>query len=58
MIAHAADIAKRTRGVFDITVGAFKGLWKFDQDMDGTLPEPAEVQAAPRAHRVPAGGAS
>jgi len=44
VIARAQDIAVRTRGVFDITVGAFKGLWKFDQDMDGTLPEPAEVQ--------------
>ena len=31
-------------GVFDITVGAFKGLWKFDEDMDGTLPDPAEVK--------------
>jgi thiamine biosynthesis lipoprotein len=30
--------------VFDITVGAFKGLWKFDDDMDGTLPDPADVK--------------
>ena len=44
VIARAQDIAVRTRGVFDITVGAFKGLWKFDQDMDGTLPDPAEVK--------------
>lgn len=44
VIARAQDIAVRTRGVFDITVGAFKGLWKFDQDMDGSLPDPAEVQ--------------
>lgn len=44
VIARAQDIAVRTRGVFDITVGAFKGLWKFDQDMDRTLPEPAEVK--------------
>ena len=44
VIARAQDIAVRTRGVFDITVGAFKGLWKFDQDMDGTLPAPAEVK--------------
>jgi thiamine biosynthesis lipoprotein ApbE len=29
--------------VFDITVGAYGGLWKFDEDMDGTLPDPAEV---------------
>ncbi len=44
VIARAQDIAVRTRGVFDITVGAFRGLWKFDQDMDGTLPSPAEVK--------------
>ena len=44
VIDRAQDIAKRTRGIFDITVGAFKGLWKFDQDMDGTLPDPGEVK--------------
>jgi thiamine biosynthesis lipoprotein len=44
VIERAQDIAKRTRGIFDISVGAFKGLWKFDQDMDGTLPDPAEVK--------------
>jgi thiamine biosynthesis lipoprotein len=30
--------------VFDITVGSFRGLWKFDEDMDGTLPDPADVK--------------
>lgn len=44
VIARAQDVAKRTNGIFDITVGAFKGLWKFDQDMDGTLPAPDEVK--------------
>jgi thiamine biosynthesis lipoprotein len=44
VIERAQDVAKRTRGIFDITVGAFRGLWKFDQDMDGTLPDPAEVK--------------
>ena len=44
VIARAQDVAKRTNGIFDITVGSFKGLWKFDQDMDGTLPDPAEVK--------------
>jgi thiamine biosynthesis lipoprotein len=44
VIARAVDISKRSGGVFDITVQAFKGLWKFDEDMDGTLPDPAEVQ--------------
>lgn len=44
VIERAQDIAKKSGGVFDITVGAFKGLWKFDEDMDGTLPDPAEVK--------------
>jgi thiamine biosynthesis lipoprotein len=44
VIERAHNIAKRTNGVFDITVGAYKGLWKFDEDMDGTLPDPADVK--------------
>ncbi|MDX2088473.1 MAG: FAD:protein FMN transferase [Kofleriaceae bacterium] len=44
VIERAHDISRRTKGVFDITVGAYKGLWKFDEDMDGTLPDPAEVK--------------
>ena len=43
VIARAMDVATRTGGVFDITVGAFQGLWKFDEDMDQTLPDQAEV---------------
>ena len=44
VIERAIDVSKRSGGVFDITVGAFKGLWKFDEDMDGTLPDPADVK--------------
>ena len=44
VIARAVDVSKRSKGIFDITVGAFKGLWKFDQDMDYTLPDPADVK--------------
>jgi thiamine biosynthesis lipoprotein len=36
-------IAKESHGAFDITVGAFKGLWKFDEDNDGSLPKRADV---------------
>jgi thiamine biosynthesis lipoprotein len=32
-------IAKESHGAFDVTVGAFKGLWKFDEDNDGSLPQ-------------------
>jgi thiamine biosynthesis lipoprotein len=38
-------IAKASGGAFDITVGAFKGLWKFDEDNDGSLPQRAAVLA-------------
>ncbi|HEX2685888.1 MAG TPA: FAD:protein FMN transferase [Kofleriaceae bacterium] len=44
VIERAVDISKRSNGLFDITVGAFKGLWKFDDDLDGTLPDPADVR--------------
>jgi len=44
VIERAVDVSKRSRGLFDITVGAFKGLWKFDEDMDGSLPDPADVR--------------
>jgi thiamine biosynthesis lipoprotein len=44
VIERAVDISRRSRGLFDITVGAFKGLWRFDEDMDGSLPDPAEVK--------------
>jgi FAD:protein FMN transferase len=36
-------IAQQSHGAFDITVGAFKGLWKFDEDNDGSLPKRADV---------------
>jgi FAD:protein FMN transferase len=36
-------IARESQGAFDITVGAFKGLWKFDEDNDGSLPTRADV---------------
>jgi FAD:protein FMN transferase len=38
-------IAGASGGAFDITVGVFKGLWKFDEDRDGSLPARAAVQA-------------
>ena len=44
VINRALDISKRSGGVFDISVGAFKGMWKFDEDMDGSLPDPADVE--------------
>lgn len=38
-------IARASEGAFDITIGAFKGLWKFDEDNDGSVPRRADVLA-------------
>jgi thiamine biosynthesis lipoprotein len=43
VIERALAVSRASKGVFDITVGAFGGLWKFDEDMDGSLPDPADV---------------
>ncbi len=43
VVSRAQDVSKRSAGVFDITVGAFQGVWKFDENMDGTLPDPKLV---------------
>ncbi len=45
VIQKALEVARASKGAFDITVGAFRGLWKFDQDIDGTIPDPADVRA-------------
>lgn len=45
LILRAQDMARVSGGAFDITVGAFRGLWKFDQDRDGSIPDPADVRA-------------
>ncbi len=37
-------VAELSHGAFDITVGVFKGLWKFDEDNDGSLPDPAVIR--------------
>lgn len=45
VIKKSQWVAELTEGHFDISVGAFKGLWKFDEDNDGSLPEPEDVKA-------------
>src|SRR5262249_44913118 len=44
VIERAQAVSKLSGGIFDISVGSFRGMWKFDQDMDGTLPNPADVK--------------
>lgn len=43
LLQKSVSIARASDGAFDITVGAFRGLWKFDQDFDGSLPAPEAV---------------
>ena len=31
-------MSRRSEGVFDITFEAMHGLWKFDEDLDKTIP--------------------
>ena len=41
----AQEVSRSSGGAFDVTVGSFSGVWKFDQDNDGTIPTPAAVAA-------------
>jgi len=43
VIRFSEEVSRASNGAFDITVGAFRGLWKFDQDVDGTVPDKAAV---------------
>ncbi len=44
VIDKSLDMSRRSEGAFDITFAAMHGLWKFDEDMDKTLPDPAEIE--------------
>jgi thiamine biosynthesis lipoprotein len=44
IIEKSLWVSSLTDGAFDITIGVYKGLWKFDEDRDGTLPDPKEVE--------------
>jgi thiamine biosynthesis lipoprotein len=44
ILEKSAWVSGLTDGAFDVTVGVYKGLWKFDEDRDGSLPEPKEVE--------------
>jgi thiamine biosynthesis lipoprotein len=43
VIEQSLDMSRRSEGAFDITFAAMRGLWKFDEDMDRTLPSPEEI---------------
>jgi FAD:protein FMN transferase len=43
VIQQSLEMSRRSEGAFDITFAAMKGLWKFDEDMDKTIPSPDEI---------------
>ena len=45
LVQFAQAVSRKSGGAFDITVGAYRGLWKFDEDIDGTIPNPKDVAA-------------
>lgn len=43
VIRAGLDMARRSGGAFDITYAAMRGLWRFDEDLERTIPPAAEV---------------
>ncbi len=43
-VKRSLEFSRRSGGAFDVTFYALHGLWKFDQDLDPRLPDPAEVK--------------
>jgi FAD:protein FMN transferase len=44
ILDKALAASKLTNGTFDVTVGSFSGLWKFDEDKDGSIPTKEQVE--------------
>jgi thiamine biosynthesis lipoprotein len=48
VIRAAQEVSDWTGGKFDVTFGALSGIWKFDHDIDGQIPDRSEI-----ARRLP-----
>lgn len=44
VLERSLAASKQSNGAFDVTVGAFAGVWKFDEDKDDTIPDAALVK--------------
>jgi thiamine biosynthesis lipoprotein len=44
VIEKSLEMSRRSEGAFDITFAAMHGLWKFDEDMDKSIPSPEEIE--------------
>jgi len=43
VIQKSLEMSGKSRGAFDITFAAMKGLWKFDEDLEKKIPPAAEI---------------
>jgi thiamine biosynthesis lipoprotein len=43
VIQQSLEMSRRSRGAFDITYAAMRGLWRFDEEMDKALPPADEI---------------
>ncbi|HTA17816.1 MAG TPA: FAD:protein FMN transferase [Polyangia bacterium] len=43
VVEKSIEMSKRSEGAFDITFAAMRGIWKFDEDLDPTVPAPEEI---------------
>src|SRR5262245_18674581 len=46
VLRASQEVSEWTAGKFDVTFAALSGLWKFDQDIDGSVPDRSTI--APR----------
>jgi len=46
VLRASQEVSEWTAGKFDVTYAALAGLWKFDQDIDGSVPDRSQI--APR----------
>jgi len=44
VVLKSLEMSRKSEGAFDITYAAMRGLWKFDEEMDRTLPAPAAIE--------------
>ena len=43
VLRASQEVSRLTGGKFDVTFGALSGVWKFDHDLDGQIPNRSEI---------------
>jgi thiamine biosynthesis lipoprotein len=44
VVEKSLEMSRRSGGAFDITFAVMRGLWKFDEDLDPTIPPATEIE--------------